>query len=1838
MQTIPASARILSGLCGVILAAQSSLAGLVGYWNFNEGSGTVANDSTANHNHGTLTAIAGGSVPTWVAGHTGLPGDFALNTSGQGNVTVPDATSLHLTNTFTLAGWVYDNGSNYGHVFSAGADSTHRNWLLQLSSYGGDSDYFWSDQNNPAFKTTLSYVTPLNGWHHLAVTYNGSQLLTYGDGVLKSTKNISSALAAWGELHLGAAANNAGAYGSAINGAIDDPVIFNTVENVTSIMNGTHPAMLPLPVWTGGGTPNGSGQLVWSDAANWGGTAMAAGKTLAFATAAALGLTTNFNDFANNTQFAGITFNPGTAAFTLNGNTVNLAGDVVNNSTNTQTLSNSLILAGGTRSFNTAAGNVLVSNGIGQAASQTNGLTKSGSGTLTLAGTSSYTGATSVTTGKLLLNNATLGNTAVTVAGSSSMLAGTGTVTGAVTALSSAHLAPGINAATTGTLALTGGLTLNAANLDLKAAAPGTNDLVSVTGNLVLTGNTQVNLTQQLAGFGLGDYVILTYTGTLTGSASQLIPPPQDASYSYAIQTAGNQLKLHVAPASAKTYYVSQAGGNDSNSGLTSAAPWKTLAMASTVTLNAGDSLLLKCGDTWSEELQPKGSGTAGNPIYIGSYGPGNKPLLDRLDYTQDRSGIHLLNQAGYKIVGIEFARCMSGIYAEYAAGSPVRNFIWIEDCYFHDSLMYQHYEDYPAHKIGLGISLFSHETANNIVLSDVTIKNCVFRRLASGIWTNSPDNFNYYADNIWNFGNLNLLGCLFEEGYQWQLGLRGIAGGQVTNCVTHDIGRLNNFVSFNGVAGAMMYRLKDFTFTDSEWGFVSRGGGSIDGEAFDLEGNNSNMTFTNCLFHDTDGPCFMLYQGSAASPSNVGNRFTNCVWNGKAATCPYGQYPKVEIFNTPAGTNVAEFVSSRFYLSTNESRCNNNTGMTFTNCLTRNLSDAATGTNVALAATSSASSQQPGFEATKAKDGNPATLWRPSAASNEWLQLDFASPTAVNELRLREDPASSINRYTIQAWDSASSAWVGCFNGRTMGANFIAPIVSRTTTKMRLFITSTTGGTPGVAEFEAYYVEIPPPPSTAYWRVGDGLWDINTTANWKNAGGTTVKYVDGDIVLLDDTASGASPITITLNATVAPSSVTVNATKHYILTGSGGLTGAATLTKSNSGTLTLSSANTYTGTTTINGGTLSFGSAGSLPAGSVSLGDGTLEFTGSGTAGTYNLSASGGSSYLVNATHATGTLTVTRTHGNYNGMIKGGAGTVILANNFQDAGGLQVDAGTVILNGTSNNPVNWSTTNTISDVKTGATLKLGNTQVGLIFYDGGTFHMSGGTYNLNGQTPSADQNHSAPVIDGSGTITNSVAATTGTALFKVGTNKTFSGNIVDGAGAAKVAIALTSGGGVWTIAGANTYSGATTVNSGTLQAGSTTACSPNSAYSIASGTTLALAGFNNSLGSLTGAGNVTLGTAVLTIGNDHTSPAAFTGVISSPTGGSIIKTGTGTLTLNNPNSYGGTTTVSTGQLLVNGSLAGSGAVNVAAGASLGGTGLITGAVNVTGVLSPGGSIIESLSSGALTFSGTSTFACQLDSSVAPAVGADFQKVTGDLSMNSAVTLNLTNLAAGTFPADTRFSLVNYTGTWNGGFFQYGGSILVDGATFSFNSQKWVIDYDAASGGSNFSGEQTGGKFVTISLDPFTAWAKTNITAVNPAADATPGGDPDLDGASNLTEFAFHGNPLSGADPGRIFVLTADGAGNRELILTIAVRAGTAFSNPAGGPAVSLPANGISYTIEGSSDLSDWSSATVIPVVVINPGLPALGDPAHYQYASFILAGSNGLAGTGFLRAKVTPQ
>lgn len=230
-------------LCSLLLLPMPGRAELVGYWNFDEGLGTTAKDISSHQNHGNLLAIGIGAVPTWVSGRTGDESDYALDFS-QGQVLVPDNTSLHLTNRFTVAAWMFDRGSNYGHLFVAGdGGAGQRNWLLQTSAFGGDAAYFWSATHG-AFQQRLDFIPALLTWHHLAVTYDGSSLRAYLDGVLQTTKPTGGAsLSAWGSLRLGGFS----VYGSGFEGFLDDMILFNTVEDISSIMDRSHPEMNPPP-------------------------------------------------------------------------------------------------------------------------------------------------------------------------------------------------------------------------------------------------------------------------------------------------------------------------------------------------------------------------------------------------------------------------------------------------------------------------------------------------------------------------------------------------------------------------------------------------------------------------------------------------------------------------------------------------------------------------------------------------------------------------------------------------------------------------------------------------------------------------------------------------------------------------------------------------------------------------------------------------------------------------------------------------------------------------------------------------------------------------------------------------------------------------------------------------------------------------------------------------------------------------------------------------------------------------------------------------------------------------------------------------------------------------------------------------------------------------------------------------------------------------------------------------------------------------------------------------------------------------------------------------------
>lgn len=147
--------------------------------------------------------------------------------------------------------------------------------------------------------------------------------------------------------------------------------------------------------WTGLGSNNN-----YSTASNWNvGYAPSINDFLIFAGSTRL---TPFNDLAANTPVSGITFAVGASSFTLSGNSFELrSGGITNNSSNTQTINNNIILGTNAGTINCATSAINLNGNISGSGS----FTKLGTSLLTLSGNNSYTGDTFISAGDITIGN-----------------------------------------------------------------------------------------------------------------------------------------------------------------------------------------------------------------------------------------------------------------------------------------------------------------------------------------------------------------------------------------------------------------------------------------------------------------------------------------------------------------------------------------------------------------------------------------------------------------------------------------------------------------------------------------------------------------------------------------------------------------------------------------------------------------------------------------------------------------------------------------------------------------------------------------------------------------------------------------------------------------------------------------------------------------------------------------------------------------------------------------------------------------------------------------------------------------------------------------------------------------------------------------------------------------------------------------------------------------------------------------------------------------------------------------------------------------------------------------
>ncbi|NBP46229.1 MAG: hypothetical protein EBU72_13630, partial [Betaproteobacteria bacterium] len=568
-------------------------------------------------------------------------------------------------------------------------------------------------------------------------------------------------------------------------------------------------------------------------------------------------------------------------------------------------------------------------------------------------------------------------------------------------------------------------------------------------------------------------------------------------------------------------------------------------------------------------------------------------------------------------------------------------------------------------------------------------------------------------------------------------------------------------------------------------------------------------------------------------------------------------------------------------------------------------------------------------------------------------------------------------------------------------------------------------------------------------------------------------------------------------------SALTLAGTGNLSLTGA--ISGPISIAKNGAGTLTFAGSNTYTGTTNIAAGSVSYLTAASLVSAGTTIANGlTASFNVGGAAefGTADLANilavtfTGGAStntLAFNTQNATAPAAFTGVIANPAGgtfaITKNGAGTLVLA-------GLNTYTGVTTVNG------GILEANTIADT-VGSSLGLG-TATGISLATGGTLRFTGATGTstrpLNVTTGSIDVSSATGVLTlnpASGNITAGLTKTGAGALV-------LQGNRFTGTNTATVTVS----GGALTMNGTNTFSGGTSVASGASATAASVGAFGTGVVTVAAGGTFTLgapvAATNTyTLGGLAGAGtvNVTnIGTGTNTVqftGTPNYSAftgtlnIGFNGVAGAFTGkfaGSNIGTSAATINVL-PNAtlftggnaattylFGGTTLgESLGQLRLVGTNTGNivlAGPQIAANGSLGGNGTESGVVS--GNISESGLVPRTLflrygTGGTITLSGTNTFTGGINigstgtlvaASAANLGAAPVIKDAGALTLNGG-NLTLTNATALSLDPKLAFA-VTAAGTLTGA----AGSITIGGTSTLSNT----LSLNLNAGNLTFSG------------------------------------------------------------------------------------------------------------------------------------------------------------------------
>lgn len=239
----------------------------------------------------------------------------------------------------------------------------------------------------------------------------------------------------------------------------------------------------------------------------------------------------------------------------------------------------------------------------------------------------------------------------------------------------------------------------------------------------------------------------------------------------------GNSRHVTPPPPAGNTYYVDNTGGNDSNPG-TQAQPYKSLVKVNSLSLSADDSVLFKCGETWSgsganNRLYFSGlNGSSGHNITFGKYGTGANPIINRTD----SYSIEFASCSYIIFDGINGTNCVRNYHIQDSHHITIQNADLTSTTVDESSINVFSSTSYASHDV-MVLNCAIHNTPGWGVSSDssdkLTISGCTISNIAGG---GAVQHHGTYFTNCTNF---LIQGCLISA--PWNGGIKLVESGGKT-------------------------------------------------------------------------------------------------------------------------------------------------------------------------------------------------------------------------------------------------------------------------------------------------------------------------------------------------------------------------------------------------------------------------------------------------------------------------------------------------------------------------------------------------------------------------------------------------------------------------------------------------------------------------------------------------------------------------------------------------------------------------------------------------------------------------------------------------------------------------------------------------------------------------------------------------------------------------------------------------------------------------------------------------------------------------------------------------